>query len=153
MQVTPLHLMLFASRKIELLPSGLVHLDNWITLEVEPRAAAAIAALRPSLEALVIRCAAEPENIADPGHQEDRTIQVGAVFRIRYSFDTYHSIWLGYSISMTTYKDDMYSPPQENNFWKILYSSDSSLGYSDYDVFLKKRMWVHGCIGVKIHSK
>jgi hypothetical protein len=47
----------------------------------------------------------------------------------------------------------MYSPPQENNFWKILYSSDFSLGYSDYDVFLKKGMGVHGYIGVKIHSK
>ncbi len=77
MQVTPLHLMLFASRKIELLPSDLVRLDNWITLELDPRAAAAIAALRPSLEALVSRCAAEPQNIADPGHQQDRTIQVG----------------------------------------------------------------------------
>jgi hypothetical protein len=84
MQVTPLHLMLFASRKIELLPSGLVRLDNWITLEVEPRAAAAVAALRPSLEALVIRCAAEPENIADPGHQEDRTIQVGGGGAVQY---------------------------------------------------------------------
>jgi len=69
--------MLFASRKIELLPSGLIRLDNWISLTLDPRAAAAVAALRPSLEALVIRCAAEPENIADPGHQEDRTIQAG----------------------------------------------------------------------------
>ena len=77
MQVTPMHLMLFASRKIELLPSGLVRLDNWINLELDPRAAAAVAALRPSLEALVSRCAAEPENFADPGHLQDRTIQVG----------------------------------------------------------------------------
>ncbi len=74
--VTPLHLVLFASRKIELLPQGMVRLDNWITLNMDARAAAAITALRPSLEALVIRCAAEPDTISEPSYQEDKTIQV-----------------------------------------------------------------------------
>ena len=73
--VTPLHLMLFASRKVELLSSGSVRLDNWITLNMSGTAAAAITALRPSLEALIIRCAGEPETIAEPTHQEDKTIK------------------------------------------------------------------------------
>ena len=72
--VTPLHLMLFASRKIELMSNGTVRLDNWITLNMDAKAAAAITALRPSLEALIIRCAGEPETIAEPTHQEDKTI-------------------------------------------------------------------------------
>ncbi len=73
--VTPLHLMLFASRKVELLSNGSVRLDNWITLNMSASAAAAITALRPSLEALIIRCAGEPETIAEPTHQEDKTIK------------------------------------------------------------------------------
>ena len=74
--VTPIHLLLFASRKIELMPQGTVRLDNWLNLDIDPRAAAAVTALRPSLEALVIRCAAEPDTISEPTHQEDKTIQV-----------------------------------------------------------------------------
>jgi ATP-dependent RNA helicase A len=46
---------LLASRKIELLPSGVVRLDNWINLNMNPVDAATIAALRPALESLVIR--------------------------------------------------------------------------------------------------
>jgi ATP-dependent RNA helicase A len=52
---SPVHLILFASRKIELLPTGIVRLDNWINLRMDPKDAAYIAALRPALESLVIR--------------------------------------------------------------------------------------------------
>jgi ATP-dependent RNA helicase A len=34
--VSPLHLMLFASRKVELVHDGKIRLDNWINLELEP---------------------------------------------------------------------------------------------------------------------
>ena len=74
--VTPLHLILFASRKIELMPNGTIRLDNWITLNMDPRAAAALTALRPSVEALIIRCAGEPETISEPTHQEDKSMKV-----------------------------------------------------------------------------
>ena len=74
--VTPIQLLLFASRKIELQPEGTVRLDNWITFNMDARAAAAITALRPSLEALVIRCAAEPDTISEPTYQENKTLQV-----------------------------------------------------------------------------
>ena len=59
--VTPLHLMVFASRKIDLLPSGVVRLDNWINLAMPARQAALVAALRPAMETLVMRAAADPE--------------------------------------------------------------------------------------------
>ena len=73
--VSPLHLMLFASRKVELMPNMTVRLDNWISLKMDPRVAAIITALRPAVESLVIRCAAEPNSVAEPTHQEDKTIQ------------------------------------------------------------------------------
>lgn len=74
--VNPLVLMLFASRKMELLPSGVVRLDNWINLNIDPRAAAAVAALRPVLEKLVVRISAEPENANAPCAAEEKAIQV-----------------------------------------------------------------------------
>jgi len=55
--VTPLHLLLVASRKIDLLPSGLVSVDGWINLKMNPSDAATIASFRPSIEALIIRAA------------------------------------------------------------------------------------------------
>ena len=42
---------------------------------MEPRVAAIITALRPAVESLVIRCAAEPGSVAEPTMQEDKTIQ------------------------------------------------------------------------------
>lgn len=53
--VSPVHLLLLASRKIELLPSGVVRVDNWINLKMNPADAAKIAALRPAIESLIIR--------------------------------------------------------------------------------------------------
>lgn len=55
--VTPLHLLLVASRKIDLLPSGIISVDNWVNLRMNPKDAAAIAVIRHSIEALIIRAA------------------------------------------------------------------------------------------------
>lgn len=62
--VSPIHLLLFGSRKVEYV-DGLVKLDNWINLDMNPQHAAAIVALRPALESLVIRAAKDPETILD----------------------------------------------------------------------------------------
>ncbi|KAI5729206.1 hypothetical protein M8J76_000161 [Diaphorina citri] len=51
--VTPLHLMLFGSRKVELV-DGVIRLDNWINLNINPADAAAIIALRPAIESLIV---------------------------------------------------------------------------------------------------
>jgi len=74
--VSPLHLMLFASRKIELLPTGIVRVDNWINLSIDVETAAAVVALRPALETLVIRAANDPENLNAPNAQEEKAVQV-----------------------------------------------------------------------------
>ncbi|KAJ8980238.1 hypothetical protein NQ317_003746 [Molorchus minor] len=52
--VTPLHLLLFGSTKVDWV-DGVVRLDNWINLDMDPEVASMILALRPALESLVIR--------------------------------------------------------------------------------------------------
>ena len=52
--VTPINLLLFGARKIEYIEE-VVRLDSWINFEMNPGLAAKLAALRPVIEALVIR--------------------------------------------------------------------------------------------------
>ncbi|PZC80698.1 hypothetical protein B5X24_HaOG214099 [Helicoverpa armigera] len=58
--VAPLHLLLFASRKVEWI-DNVVRLDNWLNFDMNPRSAALVTALRPAIEKLVERAAAEPD--------------------------------------------------------------------------------------------
>lgn len=62
--VSPLHLLLFGSRKVEFI-DGIIKLDNWVNLDMDPKAAAAIVALRPALESLVIKASKDPETILE----------------------------------------------------------------------------------------
>ncbi|XP_043664473.1 dosage compensation regulator isoform X1 [Vespula pensylvanica] len=73
--VSPIHLLLFGSRKVEYV-DGLVKLDNWINLDMNPQHAAAIVALRPALESLVIRAAKDPETILDLSTVEQKVLNV-----------------------------------------------------------------------------
>lgn len=75
--VTPIHLLLFGSRKVDWI-DGVVRLDNWINLEMDPLIASKIVALRPALESLVIRASQEPEQILEMG-----PIDQGVVSTIR----------------------------------------------------------------------
>lgn len=74
--VTPIHLMLFASRRIDLLPEGGIRVDNWINLNMQPRQAALIAALRPAVENLIIRASEDPENISNIVQEQNKLVQV-----------------------------------------------------------------------------
>ena len=51
-------------------------MDNWINLSMDVETAAAVVALRPALETLVIRAANDPENVNAPNDIEDKAIQV-----------------------------------------------------------------------------
>ena len=51
-------------------------MDNWVNLMINEETAAAIVALRPALETLVIRAANDPENVNAPTDQEEKAIQV-----------------------------------------------------------------------------
>ncbi|CAH0763338.1 unnamed protein product [Diatraea saccharalis] len=58
--VAPIHLLLFASRKVEWI-DNMVRIDNWLNFDMSPRVASLIVALRPAVERLVERVAAEPD--------------------------------------------------------------------------------------------
>jgi ATP-dependent RNA helicase A len=73
--VTPVHLLLFGSRKVELL-DNVVRLDNWINLAMKPDVAAAVVALRPVLESLVVRASREPESITEMSPLDEKVVNV-----------------------------------------------------------------------------
>ncbi|XP_031346479.1 dosage compensation regulator isoform X1 [Photinus pyralis] len=73
--VSPLHLLLFGSRKVEWV-DGVVRLDNWINLGLDPYVASKILALRPALESLVIRAAKDPEQVMEMTPLDQKVIQV-----------------------------------------------------------------------------
>ncbi|XP_033322753.1 dosage compensation regulator mle isoform X1 [Megalopta genalis] len=73
--VSPIHLLLFGSRKVEYV-DGVVKLDNWINLEMNPNHAAAIVALRPALESLVVKAAKEPETILELTSNEEKVLSL-----------------------------------------------------------------------------
>ena len=73
--VTPIHLLLFGSRKVEFV-DNMVRLDNWINLSMKPHVAAALVALRPVLESLVIRASRDPESVTEMSPLDEKVINV-----------------------------------------------------------------------------
>lgn len=73
--VSPIHLLLFGSRKVEY-ADNVVKLDNWINLDMNPDHAAAIVALRPALESLVVKASKEPETILELSPNDEKVISV-----------------------------------------------------------------------------
>ncbi|XP_046383681.1 dosage compensation regulator [Ischnura elegans] len=73
--VTPIHLLLFGSRKVDYV-DNIVRLDNWINLDIKPQLAAAILALRPAMEAFVIRASSEPESLSEPSETDSKVVEV-----------------------------------------------------------------------------
>lgn len=74
--VSPIHLLLFGSRKVEYV-EGVIRLDNWINLEMNPEHAAMIVALRPALESLVVRAAKDPETVLELSPVEEKVKKRG----------------------------------------------------------------------------
>ncbi|XP_064116471.1 ATP-dependent RNA helicase A-like, partial [Macrobrachium nipponense] len=71
--VTPIHLMLFGARRVEAV-DGIVRLDGWINLELDPEIAAKIMVLRPSIDALIVRGTTDPEHITEPNHLDEQIL-------------------------------------------------------------------------------
>lgn len=73
--VTPIHLLLFGARKVEYINST-IRLDGWIVLDMKPEVAAAIVALRPALENLIIKASKEPSQIEQLVVTDEKLIKV-----------------------------------------------------------------------------
>ena len=59
--VSPLHLLLFGSKRVDVTPDQYVQLDKWIDLKMDLRFAAAVVALRPAIEQLIMEVSANPD--------------------------------------------------------------------------------------------
>lgn len=80
--VSPIHLLLFGSRKVDYV-DNVVKLDNWINLDMSAEHAAAIVALRPALEGLVVRAARDPETILDLSPLEEKVCFFYVLFTVK----------------------------------------------------------------------
>lgn len=67
-------MLLFGSRKVEYV-DGVIRLDNWINLDMNPQHAASIVALRPALESLVVRASKDPETILELSPIEEKVLR------------------------------------------------------------------------------
>ena len=85
--VTPLHLMLFASRKVEMLHNGTIRVDNWINLDMDPYQAAIICALRPAIETLVTAAASTPDSDAAAKAHESAVLCLREICRVNAGVD------------------------------------------------------------------
>lgn len=87
--VSPLHLLLFGSRKVEYV-DNVIRLDNWINLDMNPDHAAAIVALRPALESLVVKASKDPETILELSPLDDKVYKISLfkneLFNLIYIF-------------------------------------------------------------------
>lgn len=68
--ISPLQLLLFGSRRVEAIGADKVRLDNMIPLNLSAKMAAKIVALRPCIEALVVRSCMHPEQLSDQPKQD-----------------------------------------------------------------------------------
>ncbi|CAD5217543.1 unnamed protein product [Bursaphelenchus okinawaensis] len=74
--ITPIHLLLFGSRRIECVAPNLVRLDDMIVLEMDPSDAAKIVALRPAIEALVVKTCINPASLSEPTPEHAQFLDV-----------------------------------------------------------------------------
>ncbi len=72
--ITPIHLMLFGAKRVEVTPDLYIQLDKWIDLKMDLNIAAAIVALRPSIEDLIMKVSANPQIISNLTPQEIQLI-------------------------------------------------------------------------------
>nr|ABV48877.1 maleless [Drosophila simulans] len=61
--VSPLQVILFGSRKVDLTANNIVRVDNWLNFDIEPELAAKIGALKPALEDLITVACDNPSDI------------------------------------------------------------------------------------------
>ncbi|KAL7735496.1 hypothetical protein ACLKA6_010532 [Drosophila palustris] len=74
--VSPLQVMIFGCRKIDLGPDNIVRVDNWLNFDMEPEHAAKIAALKPALEDLITIACDNPGNVLKLDEPYEKLVRV-----------------------------------------------------------------------------
>lgn len=73
--VSPLNLILFGCKKIEFV-EGVVRLDNWLNLDMNPEDAAIVCGLRNALEDILICVVAQPEDVLNLEERQQKALNV-----------------------------------------------------------------------------
>jgi len=73
--VSPIHLLLFGSKRVDVTPDLFVQLDKWIDFKMDLNMAAAIVALRPAVEHLIMNVSANPESVGSLSPPEQQLIE------------------------------------------------------------------------------
>ncbi|XP_032585877.2 dosage compensation regulator isoform X1 [Drosophila mojavensis] len=74
--VSPLQVMIFGCRKIDLAANGVVRVDNWLNFDIDPEHAAKIGALKPALEDLITIACDNPGNVLKLDEPYARLVRV-----------------------------------------------------------------------------
>lgn len=74
--ISLLQLLLFGNRKVECQGESFVKLDDMIPLKMDVLAAARIAALRPCVEALLVRSCQSPESVSSPSESDLKLLDI-----------------------------------------------------------------------------
>lgn len=74
--IAPVHLLLFGSRKVELIGPNLINVDNWIKFEMDGNQARLICALREFVDQIVVKAANDPEEVINFKPAEMNAVQV-----------------------------------------------------------------------------
>lgn len=61
--VSPIHLLLFGSKRVDRVDMNTVRLDNWLLLQMDPYQASRVVALRPAIDEMVLDTAADPSDM------------------------------------------------------------------------------------------
>ncbi|CAF1449446.1 unnamed protein product [Adineta ricciae] len=69
---TPVQLLLFASDQIDVVEPNLICLDNWILLNMDMKLASKIVSIRPAIEALIVQCTQDPNQIVNRPSANDQ---------------------------------------------------------------------------------
>lgn len=73
--VSPLNLIMFGCKKVDYV-DGVVRLDNWLNLEMNPQDAAVVCGLRNALEDILICAVAQPEEVLNMDERQQKALSV-----------------------------------------------------------------------------
>ncbi|XP_034477717.1 dosage compensation regulator isoform X2 [Drosophila innubila] len=74
--VSPLQVMIFGCRKIDLGPNNTVRVDNWLNFDMDPEHAAKIGALKPALEDLITLACDNPGSVLQLDEPNEKLVRV-----------------------------------------------------------------------------
>ena len=73
--ISPLHMLLFGAKRVDITPDLFIQLDKWIDFKMDPNFASGVVALRPAIENLIMNVSANPESVGSLSEGERQLIE------------------------------------------------------------------------------